>query len=280
MHFKLDCSTPWRMPWLAFQVRHPRLTVYKAAVRQQLRVTNATRRSLLEWPAARWFQHGDGATESVLQRALTQVEWEILDVTAQPHQREGLPTLQLPWEKWADTVPGQDVAVYSDARAREDSDPGSGCGVGLVTRIGGKWWAAAVPLEDWKAAASPTGHCNALRRGCRCLSGGISASATRAACRTSALLIALPFRASAPQRVVLALYLAARPWCCTRWARAPLPAPQAPPSWSLLLLQPSSDKASAALSSDSLCLSAGSPSSELPPSASAGRSAGGAACLH
>ena len=57
--------------------------------------------------------------------------------------------LQLPWDTWASTVPGADVAVYTDAGACQDSDEERWCGVGLVIRVSDKWWGAAVPLETW-----------------------------------------------------------------------------------------------------------------------------------
>ena len=44
-------------------------------------------------------------------------------------------------------VPGVDVAVYTDAGARQDANEERGCGVGLVIRVNDKWWGAAVPLE-------------------------------------------------------------------------------------------------------------------------------------
>ena len=39
--------------------------------------------------------------------------------------------------------------MYLDGGARQDPDAGRGCGVGLVIRIGEKWWGVAVPLETW-----------------------------------------------------------------------------------------------------------------------------------
>ena len=118
VHFKLDSSTLWQILWLAFQVRHPRTAMYRAAVQQLLRVMNTTRRAPSAWSTARWYQHGAAATENVLQRALREIGWEIVDMTAELRQREGRPTLQLPWETWVNTVPGADVAVYTDAGAR------------------------------------------------------------------------------------------------------------------------------------------------------------------
>ena len=144
-----DSSTLWQMSWLAFHVRHPRTTMYKAAVQQQLRVMNMTRQALSAWSTARWYQHGAASTESVLRRALSDIGWEIVDVTAELRQREGRPAFQLPWETWANTVPGADVALYTDTRARQDPDEERGCRVGLVIRVGDKWWGAAVPLETW-----------------------------------------------------------------------------------------------------------------------------------
>ena len=85
-------------------------------------------------------------TENVLQRALREIGWEIVDVTAELRQREGRATLQLPWDRWASTVP---MAVYMDAGARQDLDHERGCGVGLVIRVSDKWWGAVVPLETW-----------------------------------------------------------------------------------------------------------------------------------
>ena len=49
----------------------------------------------------------------------------------------------------ANTVPGADVAMYTDTGAHQDPDEESGCGVGLVIRVGDKWWGAAVPPETW-----------------------------------------------------------------------------------------------------------------------------------
>ena len=46
-------------------------------------------------------------------------------------------------------VPGADVAVYTDAGARQDPDEEIGCGVGLVIRVSDKWWGAEVPVETW-----------------------------------------------------------------------------------------------------------------------------------
>ena len=70
-------------------------------------------------------------------------------MTAELRQREGRPTLQLPWETWANTVPGADVAVYTDAGARRDPNKEGGRGVGLVIRVSDKWWGGDVPLETW-----------------------------------------------------------------------------------------------------------------------------------
>ena len=41
-------------------------------------------------------------------------------MTAELHQREGRPTLQLPWDTWAGNVPGANVPVYTDTGARQD----------------------------------------------------------------------------------------------------------------------------------------------------------------
>ena len=76
---------------------------------------NTTRQALSAWSTARWYRHGAVATESALRRALSEIRREIVDVTA---QQEARPTRQLPWEKWADKVPGVDVAVYTDVGAR------------------------------------------------------------------------------------------------------------------------------------------------------------------
>ena len=54
VHLKLDCTTLWRILWLAFQVRHPQTVMYRAAVQQQLRVMNTTRQALSAWSTARW----------------------------------------------------------------------------------------------------------------------------------------------------------------------------------------------------------------------------------
>ena len=62
VHFKLDSSTLWRILWLPFQVQHPRTTMYRVAVQQQLRVMNTTRQALSVWSIARWYQHGAAAT--------------------------------------------------------------------------------------------------------------------------------------------------------------------------------------------------------------------------
>ena len=107
MHLKLDSSTLWRILWLAFQVRHPRTAMYGAAVHQQLRVMNTTRQALSAWSTARWYQHVAAATKSVLRRAFSKIGWEIVDMTAESHQREGRPTLQLPWETWPTQSRGQ-----------------------------------------------------------------------------------------------------------------------------------------------------------------------------
>ena len=114
VHFKQDSSTLWRVLWLALQVRHPRTVMYRAAVQQQLRVMNTTRQAQSAWSIAWWYQHGAAATESVLRRAPREIGWEIVDVTAELRQREGRPTLRLLWDTWASTVPGADVAVYTD----------------------------------------------------------------------------------------------------------------------------------------------------------------------
>ena len=45
--------------------------------------------------------------------------------------------------------PRADVAVYTDAGARQDLDEERGWGVGLVIRVSNKWWGAAVPLQTW-----------------------------------------------------------------------------------------------------------------------------------
>ena len=149
MHFKPDSSTLWHILWVAFQVRHPRTAMYRAAVQQRLRVMNTTGHAPRTWSTARWYQRGAAATESVLRRPLREIGWEIVDMTVELRQREGRPTLQLPWDTWASTVPGADVAVYTDAGARQDSDEERGCGVGLVIRVSDKWCWAAVPLETW-----------------------------------------------------------------------------------------------------------------------------------
>ena len=123
--------------------------IYRATTRQQLRVMNNTRRSVAEWAAARWCQHGQEATEGGLQRGLHEIGWEIVDVTRHLRPRPGLQVLQLPWDKWAVSVPGNAVAVCTDAGAR-GGEEGTLCSrVGLVTRIGGRWWGMAVPLEPW-----------------------------------------------------------------------------------------------------------------------------------
>ena len=119
--------------------------MYRAAVQQQLRVMNTTRQALSAWSTAPWYQHGAAATESVLRRALREIGWEIVDVTAELRQQEGGPTLQLPWDTWASTVPGANVAVYTDAGAHQDPDKERGCGVGLVIRVGDKWWGLQYP---------------------------------------------------------------------------------------------------------------------------------------
>ena len=139
VHFKLDSRTLWQILWLAFQVRHPRTAMYRAAVQQQLRVMNTTRRALSTWFTARWYHHGAAATENVLRRALREIGWEIVDVTAEFCQREGRPMLQLPWDTWASTGPGAGVAVYTDVGARQDLDEERGGGVGLVIRVSDKW---------------------------------------------------------------------------------------------------------------------------------------------
>ena len=69
VHFKLDSSMLWWILWFLFKVRHPRTAMYRAVV-QELRVMNTTRRSLSEWSAAQWYQHGAEATEGALRRAL------------------------------------------------------------------------------------------------------------------------------------------------------------------------------------------------------------------
>ena len=149
MHFKVDSSTLWEVLWLALRVRHPRSAVYRAAVRQQLRVMNNTRGTLAEWARARWYQHGAEATERQLRTALHEIGWEITDVTWHLRPRVGASVLHMPWEQWAAQAPGQTVAVFTDAGARHDPDDSQGSGVGLVTRIGNLWWGAAVPLPPW-----------------------------------------------------------------------------------------------------------------------------------
>ena len=39
--------------------------------------------------------------------------------------------------------------MYTDAGVHRDLVKESGCGVGLVIRVGDKWWGAAVPLDTW-----------------------------------------------------------------------------------------------------------------------------------
>ena len=85
----------------------------------------------------------------MLQRALREIGWEKVDVTAELCYQEGRPTLQLPWDTWASTLPGADVAVYTDAGARRDSDEEKASGVGLVIRVSDKCWGATVPMETW-----------------------------------------------------------------------------------------------------------------------------------
>ena len=55
VHFKLDSSTRWRIRWLAFEVRHPRTAMYRAAMQQRLRVMNTTRQALSAWSSALWY---------------------------------------------------------------------------------------------------------------------------------------------------------------------------------------------------------------------------------
>ena len=40
--FQVGTSTLWQILWLAFQVRHPRTTIYRSAMQQQLSVMNTT----------------------------------------------------------------------------------------------------------------------------------------------------------------------------------------------------------------------------------------------
>ena len=149
LHFKVDSNTLWEVLWTAFQVRHPRSAVYRAAVRQQLRVMNSTRAALAEWARARWYQHGAGASDRGLHNALSEIGWEVTDVTWHLRPREGAEVLHIPWERWARQAPGQETAVYTDAGARQGPAGEQGSGVGLVVRIGDRWWGAAVPLPPW-----------------------------------------------------------------------------------------------------------------------------------
>ena len=149
LHFKVDSSTLWEVLWLAFKVRHPRSAVYRAAVRQQLRVMNSTRGALAEWARAQWFRQGAEATERRLREVLREIGGEVADVTWHLRPREGANVLHIPWEQWEAQAPGRAVAVYTDARACQDPADGQGSGVGLVTRIGDRWWGAAVPLPPW-----------------------------------------------------------------------------------------------------------------------------------
>ena len=149
LHFTVDSSTLWEVLWLAFRVRHPRSASYRAAVKQQLRVINSTRSTLAEWARARRYRQGAKATERRLRNALCEIGWEIADVTWHLRPREGANVLHIPWERWAAQAQGRAVAVYTDAGARHDLADGQGNGVGLVTRIGDRWWGAAVPLPPW-----------------------------------------------------------------------------------------------------------------------------------
>ena len=132
VHFKLDSSTLWQSLWLAFQVRHPRTKMHRAAVQQQLRVMNTTRRALSAWSTARWYHHGAVATESVLRRALREIGREIVEVTAELRHREGRPTLQLRGTRGPVRSRGQ---TWRYTRTRVPAS-----GEGLVIRVSDKWW--------------------------------------------------------------------------------------------------------------------------------------------
>ena len=71
------------------------------------------------------------------------------DVTWHLRPREGAEVLHIPWERWARQAPGQETAVHTDAGARQGPAGEQGSGVGLVVRIGDRWWGAAVPLPPW-----------------------------------------------------------------------------------------------------------------------------------
>ena len=110
---------------------------------------NSTRAALAEWARARWYQHGAGASKRGLHNALSEIGQEVTDVTWHLRPREGAEVLHIPWERWARQAPGQETAVYTDARARQGPAGEQGSGVGLVVRIGDRWWGAAVPLPPW-----------------------------------------------------------------------------------------------------------------------------------
>ena len=149
VHFKMDSRTLLWILWLVFKLRHLGTARYSAAVQHQPRVLNTTRQVLSAPYVARWYQHGAAATESVPRRALSELGWGIVHVMVEFHQQARRSTLQLPWEKWGDTVPGKDVIVYLGTGARQDPYEGCGCGVGVVTTIRDKCRGAAVPLETW-----------------------------------------------------------------------------------------------------------------------------------
>ena len=111
LQFEVDSSTLWHVLFIALAVRHPWSAVYRAAVRQQLRVLNSTRRALAEWAAVRWFQHGPEATERTLKRALEEIGWEMVDAMRLLREDARAPVLQLPSRTWAQQVGGAEVAV-------------------------------------------------------------------------------------------------------------------------------------------------------------------------
>ena len=84
-----------------------------------------------------------------LESALQEIGWEAVYVSRQLRPRAGLSVMWLPWDEWAKTAPRSHGSVYAGVGACRDSYGDTSSGVGLVTKMGNRWWGVAVPLEPW-----------------------------------------------------------------------------------------------------------------------------------
>ena len=82
----------------------------------------------------RWFRRAAGSVERGLAQFVTEINTEVIDVTADL-KRGGLQEdLSLPQAEWTHRAPGDRVMVYTDATHHE-ATPGIRTGVGLIVRL-------------------------------------------------------------------------------------------------------------------------------------------------